>query len=665
MITCTHCGLLGGPGEDQEWFCCVGCSLAHHLCGGELEQGHDRLLARVVLSAFLSMGVMVATLATYGEAFSGGDSVERGGEAARAFEGLYQGAAFLLTLPIVFLLGVPLVLATTRGSRWLTADGLVILGVGAALVTSIWNHLRGEGAVYFETASMVLVLVGLGRWLDVRAKERARGHITELTEEVTPPAQRLVGPRDEPVDPGELVLGDRVRVRPGDPLPVDGRVLEGSAFLDTARLTGESRPFPVSVGAEVLSGSRVLDGSLVVEATAVGQGRLREEVERLLHEALERPSAHVRLADRVSAVLLPLVLLLALGTLVVRWQHHGLEDALLAALAVALVSCPCSLGIATPLAFSQALGSAWRNGILVKGADVFERLAKVSRIQFDKTGTLTTQEVTLERIEPGVLGSEEALRLAAALEVGSEHPIARGLRSASPADLPKLEEFRVLPGRGVEGQVEGQRLRLVADESEGPFTVVALHSEKGEVLARFHLRTALDTQAGQAIQRLRLAGYDLSVLTGDGPGPAQALADELRIPVEHGLLPNQKVERVSEAEAAFVGEGLNDAAALAAAKIGIAVHGANPASLSAADVCLLHHGVGILPQVFQLARRAVSTARGNLAWAFAYNGIGWWLAITGRLTPIAAAGAMVASSVAVVLHSRRAASFEELPSPQQ
>ncbi len=655
MTACVHCGLPGGPTGETDWYCCAGCALAHRLSGAAFEGGADKLLARVVLGAFLAMGVMVASLALYGSYMAGGDAAERAGSAAQAFDGLYQAAALVLTLPIVFLLGVPLAASTAQGRRWLSADGLIVLGVGAALATSLWSLVRGSGPVYFETVSMVLVLVGLGRWLDARAKERARSHLGDLAAEAAPRALRLTDAGEQEVAADELAVGDLVRVRPGELLPVDGKVRSGRAFLDTALLTGEAKPRAVGPGDPVLAGSQSLDGVLEIEATAVGSGRVRAEVERLLDEALRRPSAQTRLADRAAALLLPLVVLLALTTLVLRWRSHGAEDGFMAALAVALVSCPCALGVATPLAFSSALGSAWRRGMLVRGADIFERLAQTRRIRLDKTGTLTRGELSLVRTEPLEGSESEVLRLAAALEVGSAHPIARGLRAAWDGALPPVEDFRDLPGEGVEGWVEGRHLRLVADESVEAETVVVLREAQGRSLARFHLRSSLDPSAPRAIERLRLAGYDLAVLTGDGAGPARALAEALHLPVEHDLLPQEKVRRVREERCIFVGDGLNDAAALAAAHVGVAVMGASPASLHAADVSLLREGVGALPDLLGLARRAVATARGNLAWAFGYNGLGWYLAATGRLTPIFAAAAMVASSVAVVLHSRRAA----------
>jgi Cu+-exporting ATPase len=464
-------------------------------------------------------------------------------------------------------------------------------------------------------------------------------------------------------------VGDRVRVRPGEPVPVDGRVLEGRAFLDRAALTGESQPAAAEPGARVLAGAVALDGALLVEAEAVGGGRVRDEVERLLEEALGRRGGAVRLADRLAAVLMPVALFLALGTFAATLPGRGLEAASMAALAVVLVSCPCALGIATPLAFWTALGAAWRRGVLVRGADVLEGLARVRRVALDKTGTLTRPQVELVGLSDlDGLEEDAALARAAALEAHSEHPIAAGVRRAwaarpAPPALPAVHDLQVLPGVGVAGTLAGARWELRRDDDdEGETTRVALR-EDGRRRAVLHLAAALEPEAPRAVARLRLGGLEPRVLTGDGPGPARALERQLGIPVEASLLPADKVARLEALgpRVAYVGDGLNDAAALAAADVGIALAHGSPRSLAVADVTLLGAGLEAVPALLRLARRALSTARLNLAWATGYNLVGWWLAATGRLTPVAAAAAMVASSAAVVLGSRRADRWDAAP----
>ena len=658
-----------GEDPEVERFCCLGCELAWHVRGGA--PGHegraDRLLARILVSAFLAMGVMVFSLAGYGALLEGGDGGERASAAAAALAGLQRLAALLLTLPIVHLLGVPLAVAVARGRRWLSADGLIVIGSGAALASSLWATASGRGHAYYETVAMVLVLVGLGRWLDARAKERARSHLASVAEAAVPPARVLDAGGEREVDPGTLRPGDRVRVRPGEPVPVDGLVVAGRAFVDASWLTGESEARSVSVGERILAGALPVDGYLDVEAWAVAGGRVRDDIERILAEALAGRAGQVRLADRLVGALVPLVAVAALATFVFHALAGSYERALMNALAFVLISCPCALGIATPLAFWTALSEAWGRGILVRGAEVLERLARARRFDFDKTGTLTRPRLELVSTQTcGSRGEGEVLALAAALEAGSEHPVGAALRRAhlsraSSAPVAPADDFAVLPGRGVTGRVGELELELVAGggEPSSPFTVVELREVRSPAapLARFRLAAELDPEARGALAALRLGGAELRVLTGDSEGPARWVAAELGVPVEFGLSPADKVERVRSSAGAgagvYVGDGLNDVAALAAAGTGIAVAGASPRSVEVADVTLLGGGIGALPDLVRLSRRAVSTARGNLLWSFAYNVVGWSLAASGRLTPVFAALAMVLSSAVVVLRSNR------------
>ena len=662
--TCTHCGLPApgpAPEEGEPRFCCSGCCVAHHLSVRGAEGHVDRMAARLALSAFLSMGVMVFSLATYGATlWQGGDAEELGSEAAAALDGVYRLGAFALATPVVYLLGLPLLDAVARMKRWLSADGLILVGAFSAYAVSAWNTFFEGPEVYFETATMVLVLVGLGRWLDARAKERARGELRLLLPDREPPARRVEGDAEREVDAAELAVGDLVRVLPGERLPVDGEVVDGRSFVDASALTGESEPRSAGPGDRVLAGGTLVDGTLVVRATATGAGRVRDEVERLLTEALGARGRFVRVADRVAAFLMPGVFAVALGTLVVHWQRSGPEEGLMNALAVLLISCPCALGIATPLAFWSALSECFRRGALVRGSEVMERLAAARRVFFDKTGTLTDGELELVGVEAD--DPDEALRVAAALERHSEHPVGRSLVRAwrgragpSAPQSPSPADFRVLPGRGVQGVLDGETWRAVrADRAEGADTCVELH-RGDERVAVFRLRGRPRPEAAGVVRALTDRGLAPVVLTGDHEGPARALADELGVDYRSDLLPADKLERIRAAGAGsvFVGDGLNDAAALAAADVGVAVQGGSARSLDVASVNLLRPGLGSLPDLFELSRRAVRTAKQNLAWAFGYNAIGLWLAATGRLSPIFAASAMVVSSVVVVLNSAR------------
>lgn len=654
---CAHCG-LPVPRASRECgapFCCSGCHVAFQL-GGEEEGGGGRsFLARVLLSLFLAMGVMVFSLSLYGEALGGpGES-----EAAAALRGVFQLGALALSTIVLWLLGLPLAQAVVAFRRVLSIDALVLAGALAAWAVSVWSTFVGTGEAYFDTATMVLCLYGLGRYLDTRSRERAHERLSLAAEETRARVQRLDGAREVETDPRELRPGDRVRLRPGELAPIDGSVVEGRSFFDTSQLTGEAEPRSVGTGGRVLSGWRTVDGTVVVEVEAAVGARVVDEVQRALASALSGKSELVLLADRFAAVLVPVVVTLALWSGVSTAITEGLERGLVRMLTVVLISCPCALGIATPLAFWVALGEAWRRGALVRGGDVLERLARARRVLFDKTGTLTSGALSLREIElaHGAPGTErEALRTAAALEQGSEHAIGRSLRDACGDELPALEDFRVLPGLGVEGRVEGADLRLVRSSTprSGRTSVDLLVA--GTPRATFHLETRTLPGVATVLRALEDRGLASKVLTGDSRASAEGLAAELAIEVESELLPADKVERVRAPGTVFVGDGLNDTGALCAADVGISVPGSAAVSLELADVNLLNADLRALPGLLDLARRAVRTARFNLLWACAYNAFGLTLAVRGELSPIVAALAMVLSSMLVVLNSARLAS---------
>jgi len=663
--TCTHCGLpVAGiaPAAGEPQFCCSGCCVAHYLAVRGTEGSADRMAARLALSAFLSMGVMVFSLATYGSSiWEGGSQAELDSEAAAALDGIYRLGALGLATPVIYLLGLPLLDAVWRMKRFFSADALILIGAFSAYAVSAWNTFFEGGEVYLETAAMVLVLVGLGRWLDTRAKERARRELSLLLPEREPPARRAVEGEEQEVPADELAIGDLVRVLPGEWVPVDGVVVEGRSFVDSSALTGEAQPVSIGPGDRVLAGGTLVDGTLLVRTEATGGGRVRDEVERLLTEALGERGRFVRLADRVAGALLPIVLAVALGTLWYHWKHSGPEAGLMNALAVLLISCPCALGIATPLAFWAALSECFRRGALVRGSEVLERLAAAKQVFFDKTGTLTDGELELVAVESDDRAA--ALFAVAALEQHSEHPVGRSLRRAFRAEhtgrggvaLPEVEDFRVLPGRGVEGVVDKVRWRAVrAEQAAETATAVDLWRES-ERVARFRLSSRPRPESRQIIDRLKSRGLGVAMLTGDHAGPARAVAAELGLDFEADLLPADKLARIESAGvgSVFVGDGLNDAAALASAQVGVAVFGGSARSLDVASVNLLRPGLGSLPELFELSKTAVRTAKQNLAWAFGYNAIGLYWAATGRLSPIFAASAMVVSSLVVVLNSAR------------
>lgn len=658
-VQCAHCGLPAkvrrnsDPNEDS--FCCIGCHLAHQLSGKALEGQPDRLLGRLILSSVLAMGVMVFTLSLWGDYLAEEAAKE---EAAGALRGLFRLGALGLSAPVLLLLGAPLLESITATRRLLSADSLILLGACAAFGLSAWNTWTGRGQVYFETTTAVLVLVTLGKWLDARARDRASSALGNLAEQSIAAVSRVTADGEVQVSPDALRVGDPFRLRPGEEAPVDAVVVEGQCFVNTSVLTGEEEPRALGPGATMLAGYSLIDGSLLLRVTAVQGSRVRDEIERRLAEAVASRPRHIEIADRIAAALLPIVVTLAIATAAWHGYHSGAEKALLSALAVVLVSCPCALGIATPYVYWIALGEAWRHGALVRSSEVLEKLARVRRVFFDKTGTLTTGAMQIQgvRVHDANWSEDQARSAAAALERGSEHPIGRALHAAWNQALPAVEDFEALPGIGVRGSIGGRELKLSRSaHTAGNCSVVALHAGS-KLIAEFDLVGEIRPDAAQAMRELRQQSFAPIMLTGDGRGAAQAVASELEIDFRAELMPADKVAAIVAARrqgTLFVGDGLNDSAAMGAADVAVSMPSSAQPSIHASGIALVRGELCALPWLIQLSQRAERMARANLVWAFAYNSLGLWLAASGRLTPIFAASAMVVSSALVVIRSGR------------
>ena len=663
---CVHCGLpLRRETRRSEAYCCTGCWVAAHLAGGTQTEagGVAHLRARLVLCALLGMGVMVFSLALYGEAWGEAVGADMDGAAKDAVRGMYRLVLLALTTPVVLLLGVPLVRSVVELRRWLSAESLVVFGVGGAYLVSIVNTFLDRGSVYFETTTMVLVLFALGKFIESTARVRAREALKDALGSRLTRANRVEPDGSETtLDSAEIRTGERVRVRPGELVTVDGKVLEGQAFLDVASVTGEEEPLSVSPGDDVCAGSVVEDGSLLIQTAAGGRERMIERVEALLEQSWNRRPKQVSTADRLAGWLLPTALAIALATLVLRWRSVGAEKALFDALSVVLISCPCALGIATPLAYWSALTEAWKRGSLVRGSEVLERLAGARRVLFDKTGTLTSGRLEYRGLE--LLASdwttERALALAVAIERASSHPIARTLREVAAPSQATVTSFRTLPGLGVEALVDGKPARLVRVDSTSSDTTssaagetrVRLESE-GRPVADLRFGGRLIEGTEQTVAALQRAGLELAILSGDGEASVESIARRLDLPHVARLTPLDKLEHTlaSGPGTVFVGDGWNDSASIAAADVGISVQGSVERSLERSDVHLMNANLTALPDLFRLARRARWTARANLGWAVAFNACGISLAALGHLNPIWAALLMVASSLIVALQT--------------
>ena len=551
-------------------------------------------------------------------------------------------------------------------------DTLVALGTTAAFGLSVWDLVAARaGHSYFEASAAVIALVRLGKWLEGRAR-RQTGEAMRALERLRPERARIRrGGAEQEVAAAALRPGDVLLVRPGERIAADGIVREGDGTADESLLTGESLPVPKQPGSRAVGGSLNGEAALAIEVTAVGaEGQLARMV-RLVEAAQAAKPPVQRLVDRVSAVFVPVVVALATLTFAGWWlAGAGAEAAVVNAVAVLVIACPCALGLATPAAIVVGTGAAARYGILIRDPAALEGARAISTVVFDKTGTLTEGRPALVDVlpAPGV-SRDEVLRLAAALGAGSEHPLARAVAGAAPGATPG-SDVRALPGRGVSGRAEGRSLllgtaRLLAENGvgvalageaarlEAAGRTVSLLAADGVLLGLLAFGDALKPGAAAAVAALQRRGIGVVLLTGDNAGAAKAAGDALGIEdVRAGALPGDKAAAVAalreRGPVAMVGDGVNDAAALAAADLGMAMATGTDVAAAAAGITLMRGDPALVPAALDIAARTYARIRQGLFWAFAYNFVGIPLAAAGLLSPVVAGAAMAFSSVAVV-----------------
>lgn len=614
----------------------------------------------------------------------------------------WQWLCFVLAAPVAVWSAWPFHVRALRGLRHSTAtmDTLVSLGVAASFAWSAYalflggagepgmrmsfsllpSAQEGTAHLYLEAAVAVPLFVLTGRFLEGRARRGTGAALRSLAELVA----EQVSVRDEhgersiPVE--QLRVGQVFLVRPGERVATDGRVTQGSSAVDLSLVTGESEPVEVSPGSALVGGAVNAGGLLHVEATAVGADTRLARITRLVTEAQAGKARAQRLADKVAGVFVPAVLALAVTALGF-WLGAGADAqaALTAGVAVLVVACPCALGLATPTALMAATGRGAQLGVLVSGPRTLEALRHVDTVVLDKTGTLTTGHMTVARVTalPGALGEDEAVRLAGAVEQGSEHPIGRAVttyaRRRDPDQLlPDVADFLATPGRGVRGEVEGRTVEVGAPDGALPRELAealaraeaAAHTPvlvrvDGRAEALIAVGDVLRPGSYRAVERLRRLGIRPVLATGDRDAPAEAVAAALALDEVHArCTPEDKATLVRElrqsgARVAVVGDGVNDAAALAAADLGIAMGSGTDVALGAADLTLARGDIESLVDAVLLARRTLRTIRANLVWAFGYNAVTVPLALVGLLDPMVAAAAMSASSLLVVANSLR------------
>ncbi|MFZ3568993.1 heavy metal translocating P-type ATPase [Streptomyces sp. BH097] len=676
-------GAAAGEGEDE------GESTED---GRELRTLRERLITSIVLAVpVIAMSMIPALQFEY-----------------------WQWLSLTLAAPVVVYAAWPFHKAAFTNARHgaATMDTLVSVGVSAAFLWSLWAlffgtagmpgmthpfeltiaRTDGAGNIYLEAAAGVTAFILAGRYFEARSKRKAGAALRALlhlgAKDVTVVRD---GGREETIPVGELKVGDRFLVRPGEKIATDGAVVEGTSAVDASMLTGESVPVEVETGDAVTGATLNVGGRLVVEATRVGSDTQLARMAKLVEDAQNGKAAAQRLADRISAVFVPVVIALALATLAF-WllKGEGLTAAFTAAVAVLIIACPCALGLATPTALMVGTGRGAQLGILIKGPEVLETTRKVDTIVLDKTGTVTTGRMTLldAHTAEGVERAE-ALRLVGALEHASEHPIAQAVAAGAAAEvgtLPTPEDFVNVPGLGVQGVVDGhavlvgreqllkqweiklpEGLAKAKAEAEAAGRTAIVVAWDGEARAVLEVADAVKETSAEAVERLRGLGLRPVLLTGDNEAVARSVAAEVGITdpadVIAEVLPQDKVDVVKRLQGegrsvAMVGDGVNDAAALAQADLGLAMGTGTDAAIEAGDLTLVRGDLRAAVDAIRLSRRTLNTIKSNLFWAFAYNVAALPLAAAGLLNPMIAGAAMAFSSVFVVGNSLRLRRFK-------
>lgn len=628
------------------------------------------ILQRTLVSAALSLPVMLLSMVP-----------------ALQFQN-WQWACLVLTTLVYVIGGAPFHRATWANLKHgaATMDTLITLGTTAAFGWSLYALFFGNAGmpgmtmhmtlrsndaqmdhIYLESVGMVITFLLLGRWFELKAKGRSSEALTTLLTMGAKEATVLRDGTETRIPASDLHVDDVFVVRPGEKIATDGVVLNGHSAVDESLLTGESLPVEVSPGSTVTGATINASGRLEVRATRVGSDTVLAQMGALVTAAQTSKAPVQRLADRIAAVFVPIVIGIAILALVAHLWVGGVAPAFVAAVSVLIIACPCAMGLATPTAILVGTGRGAELGILIKGPEILESTRQIDTIVLDKTGTITEGQMSVAAVQTTAGHSEqEVLRLAAAAEQGSEHPIARAIRAAYDGETPTAEDFHELAGQGIEATVEGTRVRVGRPPAgyDGTGTQVGVYVADA-VVGTIELQDRVKESAAAAISALQDLGLTPHLLTGDNTGAAHAVAravgiDEANVTAE--VMPSDKVDAVAQLQqqgktVAMVGDGVNDAAALAQADLGIAMGAGADVAIEASDITVMNNDLRSVADAVRLARATLRIIKGNLFWAFAYNIILLPVAAFGLLNPLFAGIAMALSSVFVVSNSLRLKSF--------